>query len=83
MISTVPMPASLLLPGSKIWWEMHYHAVGEALTDHVELAVYLYPKGKSRSTGRGLMLFSGIPNAARGLDIAPNSISNDHRVSMC
>ena len=34
-----------MLPGSKIRWDIHYHAVGEEIRDHVELAVYLYPKG--------------------------------------
>jgi len=36
----------LLLPGSKIWWELHLHAVGEEIRDHAELGVYLYPKGE-------------------------------------
>lgn len=70
-----PNSGKLLLPGSKIWWEMHYHAVGEAIQDHVELAVYLYPKGVVPQYRTRLTLFSGIPNAARGLDIAPNSVS--------
>jgi hypothetical protein len=29
------------LPGSKIVWEVHYHAVGETITDSVELGVFL------------------------------------------
>ena len=41
-----PNTGKLLVPGSRIWWEMHYHAVGEEIRDHVELAVYLYPKGQ-------------------------------------
>ena len=39
-----PNTGKLLLPGARIWWEMHYHAVGEEIRDHVELAVYLYPE---------------------------------------
>jgi len=31
----------LMLPNSKIVWEMHYHAVGEEITAHTELAVVL------------------------------------------
>jgi len=34
------------VPGARIWWEMHYHAVGEEISNNVELAVYLYPKGE-------------------------------------
>ena len=28
----------LLVPGARVWWEMHYHAVGEEIRDDVELA---------------------------------------------
>ena len=36
----------LMLPGSKIVWDIHYHAVGEDITDSVELGIYFYPKGQ-------------------------------------
>ena len=42
----------LMLPGSKIIFEVHYHAVGEEITDQVELGIYFYPKGRSRSIAR-------------------------------
>jgi len=29
----------LLVPGARVWWEMHYHAVGEEIRDDVELAI--------------------------------------------
>ena len=35
----------LLLPGARIRWDVHYHAVGEETRDDVELGIYLYPKG--------------------------------------
>src|SRR5262245_10596862 len=41
-----PNSGKLMLPGSKIIFEMHYHAVGEQITDHVELGIYFYPKGQ-------------------------------------
>ena len=41
-----PNTGKLLLPGSRIWWELHLHAVGEQITDHAQLAIYLYPKGQ-------------------------------------
>ena len=67
----------LLLPGSRIWWEMHYHAVGEEIRDHVELAVYLYPKGEEPKYRTFLTPFPATAgNAGFGsLDIAPNTIS--------
>jgi len=42
----------LLLPGAQIRWEMHLHAVGEQIRDHVELAIYLYPKARFRNIAR-------------------------------
>ena len=36
----------LMLPGAKIIFEVHYHAVGEEITDQVELGIYFYPKGQ-------------------------------------
>jgi hypothetical protein len=69
-----PNTGKLLLPGSKIWWELHLHAVGEEIRDHAELAVYLYPKGEEPKYRTRLMLFTGM--SKRGtLDIPPNSIA--------
>ena len=36
-----PNTGKLLVPGARIWWEMHYHAVGEEIRDHVELAIQI------------------------------------------
>ena len=36
----------LLLPGARIVFDIHYHSVGEEITDNVELGIYLYPKGQ-------------------------------------
>jgi hypothetical protein len=71
-----PNTGKLLLPGARIWWEMHYHAVGEEIRDHVELAVYLYPKGQEPKYRTFLTPFPGTPgSAALGvLDIPPNSV---------
>jgi len=70
-----PNTGKLLLPGSKIWWEMHYHAVGEEVRDHVELAVYLYPKGQEPKYRTRLTLFGATATAGSPLDIRPNTIS--------
>ncbi|MGA2216261.1 MAG: cytochrome c [Bryobacteraceae bacterium] len=71
-----PNTGKLLLPGSRIWWEMHYHAVGEEIRDHVELAVYLYPKGEEPKYRTFLTPFPGTPGTAGFglLDIPPNQI---------
>ena len=72
-----PNTGKLLVPGARIWWEMHYHAVGEEIRDHVELAVYLYPKGQEPKYRTFLTAFPATPgSAALGvLDIPPNSVA--------
>jgi len=72
-----PNTGKLLVPGARIWWEMHYHAVGEEIRDHVELAVYLYPKGQEPKYRTFLTAFPATPGSAGfgTLDIPPNSIA--------
>jgi hypothetical protein len=70
-----PGTGKLLLPGAKIWWDIHYHAVGETITDHVELGVWLYPKNEPPKYRTYLTGFSSLKRNAGGtpIDIAPNS----------
>jgi len=70
-----PNTGKLLLPGSHIWWELHLHAVGQEITDHAELAIYLYPKGQEPKYRTYLMAY-GANQVDDGplLDIPPNSI---------
>jgi len=71
-----PNTGKLLLPGSKIWWDIHTHAVGEPIADHVELAVYLYPKGEVPKYRTYLTMFNAASSQAGSpLDIQPNTIS--------
>ncbi len=61
----------LMLPGSRIRWEVHMHANGEEYKDsQVEMAVYFYPKGFVPKHRTVLTMY----NVARGsdLDIPPN-----------
>ena len=64
----------LLLPGAHVWWDVHYHAVGEAIKDHVELAIWLYPKGEEPKHRTYLTLFTGTPREGSRVDIPPNSV---------
>jgi mono/diheme cytochrome c family protein len=60
----------LMLPGSRIRWEVHMHAVGEEFKDsQVELGVYFYPKGVVPQHRTVLRMF----DVSRGseLDIPP------------
>ncbi|MBI1874326.1 MAG: cytochrome c [Acidobacteria bacterium] len=74
-----PGSGRLMLPGSKIVFEMHYHAIGEEITDHVELGVYFYPKGQEPKHREVLALFNTFSNPAgsgsRALDIPPNQVT--------
>jgi hypothetical protein len=65
----------LLLPGAHIWWDIHYHAVGETIRDHVELAVWFYPKGEQPKYRTYLTGFQATSKVGNRLDIPPNSIT--------
>ena len=69
-----PNTGKLLLPGSHIWWDIHYHAVGETIKDHVELAVWLYPKGQEPKYRTYLTAFQGTATQGSRIDIPPNTI---------
>ena len=70
-----PNTGKLMLPGSKIVWDIHYHAVGEAITDSVELAIYFYPKGQEPKYRQVLGQFDAITGGRQNLDIPPNSVA--------
>jgi len=67
-----PNTGKLLLPGAKIRWEVHYHSLGETIRDHVELAVYLYPKDETPKYRTRLFIFPSTCGPPC-LDIPPNS----------
>lgn len=66
----------LMLPGSHVWWDIHYHAVGEQIRDHVELAVWFYPKGQEPKYRTVLTAFQG--SKAGTLDLEPNKITESN-----
>jgi mono/diheme cytochrome c family protein len=70
-----PDSGKLMLPGSKIVWDIHYSAAGEEITDSVELGIYFYPKGQEPKYRQVLANFSGINGGSRNLDIPPNTLT--------
>jgi hypothetical protein len=68
-----PDTGKLMLPGSKIVFEMHYHSVGEQITDHVELGIYFYPKGEEPKYRQSLAALQSVAGGSRNIDISPNS----------
>jgi len=71
-----PDTGKLILPGAQISWDVHIHAVGEAIRDHVELGIWLYPKGQEPKHRTYLTAFQAVQgrNRTRLVDIPPNSI---------
>ncbi len=64
----------LMLPDSKIRWEVHMHAIGQEMKNvEVELGIYFYPKGFVPARRTVLRMF----DVSRGseLDIAPNAMA--------
>ncbi len=70
-----PNSGKLMLPGSKIAWDIHYHAVGEEVTTSAQLAIYFYPKDEVPKYRQHLGIYHAIPNSIWNLDIPPNSMS--------
>jgi hypothetical protein len=67
-----PGTGKLLLPGEKISWDQHIHAVGEQITAGSEVGIWFYPKGQEPKKRSYLIGFTGIRNGQM-LDIPPNS----------
>src|SRR5712692_2651427 len=70
-----PNTGKLLMPGAKISWDEHIHAVGEEITDTVQLGIWLYPKGHEPKYRTYLTAFAAL--GRDGIDIAPNSIAQN------
>jgi len=68
-----PNSGKLMLPGSKIIFEMHYHSIGEQITDHVELGIYFYPKGQEPKYRQTLAALQSVAGGSRNIDIPPES----------
>jgi hypothetical protein len=67
-----PNSGKLMLPGSRIVWDIHYAAAGEEITDHVELGIYFYPRDQEPKYRQTLHLMGGTN--AGGVDIPPNTV---------
>jgi mono/diheme cytochrome c family protein len=63
-----------IVPGERISWDMHIHAVGEEIPSGSELGLWFYPKGEEPKKRSYLIGFTGI-DRTKMLDIPPNSIA--------
>ena len=75
-----PDTGKLLLPGSQVSWDIHIHAVGEEIRDHVELGIWLYPKDQAPKYRTYLTAFQAINQ--RQVDIPPNSITQSQNFTV-
>jgi hypothetical protein len=63
----------LMLPGSRIAWDIHYSNSGqEDVTDVIEMGVYFYPKGEKPKYRQHLVRMGKL--GALALDIPPNTV---------
>jgi hypothetical protein len=69
-----PGTGKLILPGEKISWDQHIHAVGEEITSGSEIGIWFYKKGEEPKKRSYLVGFTGL-RGARSLDIPPNSLA--------
>jgi hypothetical protein len=68
----------LVMPGEKISWDEHIHAVGEEIKGGSEIGLWFYPKGQEPAKHSYLVGFTAIKRGTPGqaaLDIPPNSIA--------
>lgn len=64
----------LLLPGSRIRWEVHYWPAGEEVVDdQVELGIWLHPRGHTPKY-RTILAFYNVAPASR-LEIPPHRVA--------
>src|ERR687885_965685 len=70
-----PGTGKLLVPGEKISWDQHIHAVGEEVTGGSEIGIWFYKKGEEPKKRSYLIGFTGI-DRSKMLDIPPNSFAH-------
>jgi hypothetical protein len=69
-----PGTGKLMVPGEKITWDQHIHAVGEEITGGSEIGIWFYKKGEEPKKRSYLVGFTGI-DRTKMLDIPPNSFA--------
>jgi hypothetical protein len=69
-----PGTGKLILPGEKISWDQHIHAVGEEITTGSEIGIWFYKPGDAPRKRSYLVGFTGL-RQPRALDIPPNSMA--------
>jgi hypothetical protein len=67
-----PGAGMLMMPGSKVAWDIHYSNGGEDITSAIELGIYFYPKGETPKYRQHLIRMGKTGVGA--VDIPPNTV---------
>jgi hypothetical protein len=67
-----PNAGKLMLPGSRIAWDIHYSSAKEDVTDVVEMGIYFYPRGQEPTYRQYLLRMGNTGTGA--IDIPPNTV---------
>jgi hypothetical protein len=70
-----PNTGKLLLPGSRIDFDIHYSNGGEDITDQAELGIYFYPKEFTPKFRTSLAFYGVDREGTTGIDLLPNQIT--------
>ena len=70
----------LVMPGTKAAFRIHYHAVGEEITDTVELAWWFHPKDKTPKYSVEYMPLGRVLPA--DLQIPPNTVTEHQAITV-
>jgi hypothetical protein len=68
-----PNVGKLVMPGTKIGFSIHYHAVDEDVTDTLEVGWWFHPKGTTPKYGAEWMSIGGVEREA--LQIPPSTVT--------
>ena len=63
----------LVMPGTKVYFRIHYHAVGEEITDTLEVGWWFHPKGKTPKYSAEWVSVGSVGPAV--LQIPPNTVT--------
>jgi hypothetical protein len=70
----------LVTPGTKAAFRIHYHAVGEAITDTIEVGWWFHPKGKTPKYSLEYMPLGRVQPT--DLHIPPNTVTQHQAVTV-
>jgi hypothetical protein len=70
----------LVMPGTKAYFRIHYHAVGEDVTDTLEVGWWFHPKEKTPKYSAEMITIGGVHSPA--LQIPPNTVTQHQGVTV-